>query len=128
MTGDLDTLRLATLESAIGRLQAALAEPKSEWTRDSAIQRFEFTFELAWKTTAGRIRAHGLTANSPRQAFKAAFALGWIAEEELWLRMLDDRNRTTHTYNEAIAEEIFARLRRVSMTRRRLATDDSRLT
>jgi len=107
---DLSQLRLTTLRSAIGRLQAALAEPKSEWTRDSAIQRFEFTFELAWKTTAGCVRDQGLTANSPRQAFKAAFTLGWMADEDLWLRMLDDRNRTTHTYNEAIAEEIFARL------------------
>lgn len=110
MTDDLSHLRLATLESAIGRLQAALAAPKSEWTRDSAIQRFEFTFELAWKTTAGRVRDHGLTANSPRQAFKEAFRLGWITDEDLWLRMLDDRNRTTHTYHESIAEAIFARL------------------
>ncbi len=38
------------------------------------------------------------------------FSLGWIDGEPLWLRMLDDRNRTTHTYNEAVAEEIYARL------------------
>ena len=110
MSEDLVALRLATLRSAITRLQAALDAPKTEWTRDSAIQRFEFTFELAWKATAAVTRGQGLTANSPREAFKAVFSLGWIDDEPLWLRMLDDRNRTTHTYNEAVAEEIYARL------------------
>ena len=51
--------------------------------------------------------AQGVDARSPREAFKRAFALGWIDEEDVWLRMLDDRNRTTHTNNEAVAEEIF---------------------
>ncbi len=91
-------------------MQAALAAAKTEWTRDSAIQRFEFTFELAWKATASVARDQGLAPNSPREAFKAAFSLGWVDDEPLWLRMLDDRNRTTHTYNEAVAEEIYARL------------------
>lgn len=45
MTGDHD--RLVSLRTALGRLDDALAQPKTEWTRDSAIQRFEFTFELA---------------------------------------------------------------------------------
>ena len=46
-----------------------------------------------------------MNARSPREAFKRAFALGWIDEEDVWLRMLDDRNRA-NTYNEAVAEEI----------------------
>ena len=36
--------------------------------------------------------------------------MAWISDESFWLRMLDDRNRTSHTYNEAVAEEIFSRL------------------
>lgn len=108
MTPDRD--RLASLRIALGRLDDALVQPKTEWTRDSAIQRFEFTFELAWKAVATAARAHGVEARSPREAFKQAFALGWVTGEDVWLRMLDDRNRTTHTYNEAIAEEIFRRL------------------
>lgn len=110
MTGDLRALRVTAFLSALQRLDAALAQPKTEWTRDSAIQRFEFTFELAWKAVAVVARAQGLEARSPREAFKTAYALGWINDENTWLRMLDDRNRTTHTYNEAIAEEIFGRL------------------
>ena len=108
MTGDHD--RLVSLRTALGRLDDALAQPKTEWTRDSAIQRFEFTFELAWKAVATVAQAHGVEARSPREAFKQAFALGWVTDEDVWLRTLDDRNRTTHTYNEAVAEEIFGQL------------------
>ena len=42
-------LRLRSSGAALDRLDDALAQPKTEWTRDSAIHRFEFTFELAWK-------------------------------------------------------------------------------
>lgn len=108
MTTDRD--RLGSVRAALARLTDALEQPKTEWTRDAAIQRFEFTFELAWKATAHTARAHGVEARSPREAFKQAFALGWVTEEDIWLRMLDDRNRTTHTYNEIVAEEIFGRL------------------
>ena len=49
-----------------------------------------------------------LEARSPREALPVAHRLAWIADDALWLRMLDDRNRTTHIYNEAIAQETFA--------------------
>jgi nucleotidyltransferase substrate binding protein (TIGR01987 family) len=101
---------LTTLQSALARLQAALGQPKTEWTRDAAIQRFEFCFELAWKTVTRAARREGVECASPRQAFRAGMKLGWIADDPIWLDMLDDRNRTSHTYNETTAEEIFARL------------------
>ena len=119
MTPDRD--RLASFRTALARLDAALAQPKTEWTRDSAIQRFEFTFELAWKAVTTAARMHGVEARSPREAFKQAFALGWVADEDVWLRMLDDRNRTTHTYNEAVAEQIFERLSGYARALRSLA-------
>lgn len=92
------------------RLADALAQPKTEWTRDAAIQRFEFTFELAWKAVARLARVEGIEAPSPRQALRAAMRLGWIEDDPAWLAMLDDRNRTSHTYNEATAEAIYSRL------------------
>ena len=49
-------------------------------------------------------------ARSPREALRASYRLGWVDDEALWLRMLDDRNRTSHSYNEAVADEIFSRL------------------
>ncbi|MEQ1728230.1 MAG: nucleotidyltransferase substrate binding protein [Vicinamibacterales bacterium] len=46
----------------------------------------------------------GSTSRSARRVTK------WIDDDGLWLRMLDDRNRTSHIYSEAVADEIFARL------------------
>lgn len=102
--------RLAVLETALARLQDALAQPKSEWTRDAAIQRFEFTFELAWKAVASAARHQGVEVASPRRAWQTAFQLGWIDDDRLWLDMLEDRNRASHSYREATAEQIYSRL------------------
>ncbi len=110
MTDPVPHDELDTLATALDRLRSALAQPKTEWTRDAAIQRFEFTFELAWKAVMHAAHDEGRECASPRQAFRLAFSLGWIADDSLWLDMLEDRNRTSHTYNEATAEAIYARL------------------
>ncbi|MBI5293612.1 MAG: nucleotidyltransferase substrate binding protein [Chloroflexi bacterium] len=102
---------LTAFESALARLGEALAEAETELIRDAAIQRFEFTFELAWKTTMRVEQASGLESGaSPRQVIKVAFKADWIDDNELWLTMLNDRNRTSHAYNRIVAEEIFDRL------------------
>ena len=108
---DVSRAGVETLARALARLRSALEQPKTEWTRDSAIQRFEFTFELAWKAVARLAQEEGIESLSPRAALKTALKLGWIDDDENWLTMLDDRNRTSHTYNEAIAEELYSRLR-----------------
>jgi len=110
MDENLRAARLGSLGDALRRLEAALAQPKTEWTRDAAIQRFEFSFELAWKAVSAYARSEGLEARSPREALRVAHRLAWIDDDGLWLRMLDDRNRTSHIYSEAVADEIFARL------------------
>lgn len=109
MATDLPT-RLADLASALARLRDALAQPKTEWTRDAAIQRFEFTFELAWKAVAAAALVQGLEVASPRRAWQTAFQLGWIDDDRLWLDMLEDRNRASHSYREETAEKIHGRL------------------
>ena len=101
---------LQTFAAALARLQDALAQPKSQWTRDAAIQRFEFTVELAWKTIQRVAAREGVECLSPRQAFRVAAQLGWISDVALWLDMLDDRNRSSHTYNESTAELIYSHL------------------
>lgn len=103
-------ISLEPLTLALTRLQEALAQPKTEWTRDASIQRFEFTFELAWKTLMRFARREGAESVAPRQTLRAAFKLGWIEDEAIWFDMLDDRNLTSHTYNEDFAEELYARL------------------
>ena len=61
-------MRWYLTRTALDRLDDALAQPKTEWTRDSAIRRFEFTFELAWKAVATVAEAQGVDARSPLYA------------------------------------------------------------
>lgn len=75
--------------------------------RDGLIQRFEFTFELAWKTLKAIFESEGLIGlTSPKTVLKEALVAGLINDEELWLKMLTDRNSTVHIYNEQMAIEI----------------------
>lgn len=101
---------VGNLESALERLEEALRQPKDEFIRDSAIQRFESTFELLWKCFQAACRDAGLTAYSPRDSMRGAFQLGLIEDDPVWLAMLEDRNLTSHTYHGDTAEAIFLRL------------------
>jgi nucleotidyltransferase substrate binding protein (TIGR01987 family) len=107
-----DKLRnlLRLLGTALSRLDLALAQPVNEFVRDSAIQRFEFTFELFWKSLKAYAEESGLEAFSPRDSIRIAFQLGVIQESPEWFRMLEDRNLTSHTYNESTADSIYSHL------------------
>lgn len=76
--------------------------------RDALIQRFEFTFELAWKTLAEFLRENGIVIEivTPKSVLKAAYSVGYIDDEETWIRILEDRNLMSHTYDEETADRI----------------------
>jgi nucleotidyltransferase substrate binding protein (TIGR01987 family) len=103
------TTRGERFSQAIGRFSEALEAPETDLTRDAAIQRFEFCFELAWKVIQERARAEGLDCQSPKGCLKLAYKNGWIGEEAGWVAMLEDRNRTAHTYDEALAKDVYRR-------------------
>jgi nucleotidyltransferase substrate binding protein (TIGR01987 family) len=73
----------------------------------AAIHRFEYGFELAWKTTKDYMEANGFVfaVVMPRQVLKDAFAAKLIADGQVWIAMLDHCNLLSHTYNPAIFEE-----------------------
>jgi nucleotidyltransferase substrate binding protein (TIGR01987 family) len=106
-------LSLSNFLAALKQLEKFTSMPVAN-DRDKAgvIQAFEFTFELAWKTIQKAVEEQGLQAGSPKLAFKAAFQVGWIQEKEQadWVRLLEDRNLTSHTYKEELANEIFNRI------------------
>lgn len=82
--------------------------------RDAAIQRFEFTFETVWK--AAKLYLYdkeGIDAGSPKSVIRACREVGmWDDAETIrLLQMVDDRNLTVHTYNEALADTIHRRLK-----------------
>ena len=103
---------LSSFEKALSKLSQALEAEKTELNRDAAIQRFEFSYELMWKSIKKELAGEGLVCQSPKSCFKEAFAQGWINDEKPWIEMLNDRNLTTHTYDEELAQKVFVALPR----------------
>lgn len=99
------------LRSAVLRLQESIAEYQithSTSVRDGAIQRFEFCCELAWKALKEYLIEEGFLApNTPRAVLKESFAAGILDNEQGWLNLLNDRNITSHMYNEKKADDIY---------------------
>ena len=96
---------------AVKRLEEAVQDYEKtpiSTVRDGVIQRFEFCTELAWKSTREYLIEQGYTElNSPKAVMRQAYADGLIADETVWLRLLDARNLTSHIYDEQTASDIF---------------------
>jgi len=80
--------------------------------RDAAIQRFEYSFETIWKSAQQVLLTEGLEANSPRSSIRTCRVIDVLTDEQTEdaLRMLTDRNLTSHTYKSTLAKEVFGRL------------------
>lgn len=101
--------RQADVRDSAARLAEAVAQPDSELIRDATIQRFEFTFEVVWKTLKLYLERQGHECGGPRATLKKAFAENLIPtaeESDIWLQMLEDRNLTSHAYDETLAVRI----------------------
>lgn len=102
------------LSRALDRLDEALdtynTTPNSI-IRDGVFQRFEFCTELAWKAAREYLLDQGhVEINSPKSTLRQAYADGMVTDQAGWLKLLDDRNLTSHIYNDATASEIFQRI------------------
>lgn len=105
--------RLAQFERSYERLQEAVNIPLDQpLALDGTIQRFEFTFEIAWKTVKAYLEDQGIVCYSPKTCLKEAFLMNWIGEEEPWLSLLQARNMTSHVYNEEIAMDIYKEIKK----------------
>ena len=106
--------RIKEAENALDTLREVLREPYSVIVRDATIQRFEYTFEIFWKLMKEYLYAHeGIECNSPKSCFREALSVGILSEERTitCLEMTDDRNLTSHTYVEEVADGIYAKIR-----------------
>lgn len=100
---------------ALQRLDEVLAVPENDISRDSAIQRFEFTLDLAWKSVKAFLEeSKGLTCNSPKDCFRQAFQQQLIAYNDVWIELVDIRNETVHTYNLDKAKQTYSHLKEAS--------------
>lgn len=92
---------------ALAQLEKAAQQPKDEFVRDSVIQRFEFTHELAWKMLRLRLEREGVVVKTPRETIQEALQAGLIEDGNLWTDMQKMRNLTSHTYKEKLAEDVY---------------------
>lgn len=114
MTEDRLAVRLDIARQAVIRLAEAAALPEDSITRDATIKRFEFSWEAVWKCMQTHAQFQGFEGAGPRQAIRHAFTTGIVATPEAadaWFRMLDDRNRTTHLYDESSSQEVYEHIR-----------------
>jgi nucleotidyltransferase substrate binding protein (TIGR01987 family) len=106
--------KLASAEKALARFESILRDSvQDEKTRDASIQRFEFTSEICWKALQELLKQeYELEVRYPKGCYQTAFQVSLI-DEDLCLalsRTVKDRNLTSHTYHEGLAEEIYAHL------------------
>lgn len=106
-------IKLEKFTKALIALEAIYLKPMQEDRSnvDATIQRFEFTFELAWKFLKDYFTQKGLELHFPKEILQQAFETRLIDNEELWITMLKDRNMTSHTYDEKLADEIYIRIK-----------------
>lgn len=72
--------------------------------RDASIKRFEFCIELAWKVS---VKSLGTTSSSPKPALREMLKSGLITDINQWFDFLDQRNKSSHSYDEQVAKEVF---------------------
>ena len=104
---------LENLARAHARLVEFTASPVStERDKAGVIQAFESTFERFWKVFQKLAPEAGLPADSPRQALQAGARMGYVPHDhqDAWARMLADRNLTSHTYHQDVANAVFDRI------------------
>jgi nucleotidyltransferase substrate binding protein (TIGR01987 family) len=93
---------------SVDRFKEVLLENKTDIIRDSAIKRYETCYELAWRSVQELLKNEGLgICNLPKNCFKSAFNLGLIENEIIFSNMVQNRNLTTHTYDEVLANKIY---------------------
>lgn len=85
-------------------------EIKSELERAGIIQFFEMSFELAWKVLKDYLEAQQYEVKSPRETIKQAFQIGIIDNGHVWIDALSDRNLTTYTYDEEVANKMISQI------------------
>ena len=77
-----------------------------ELSKEGLIQRFEYTFELAWKTLKDFLESKGENVKFPRDVIKKAFQTELINDGEIWLQVLEKRNLMSHIYDEQVFNSI----------------------
>jgi len=119
-------ISVANYTRAFKKLSEGIDIAENELNRDGVIQRFEFIFELFWKTIRLILMYEGFECRSPRSCIREAFRHEFIVDDEIYLDMLEDRNKSSHVYDEQTSLEIFERIKQHYS--KALATAEQRFT
>lgn len=103
---DLKTIRwkqrFENLNKAYLLFSEAVDSPRlTRLEMEGLIQRFEYTWELSWKTLKDYLESQGIQTTYPRKVIKEAFHAGLILDGDLWMEMLENRNMISHLYDES---------------------------
>ena len=123
-------LELDSLRKSIGALTDLLAvsendtrmgqlsEVERNGIRSGVIQNFKVTYELSWKLIARWLNAQvsagiadGVTR---RQLYRLAAENRLISDVDLWMKLHEARNTTSHIYDERRAELVYRATREFS--------------
>ena len=104
--------RFANFKKALAQLEEAVSLSKqrglSRLEKQGVIQAFEFTHELAWNVLKDYLEDQGeQNIRGSKDATRSAFKVSLITAGELWMAMIQSRNISSHTYDEATAESLF---------------------
>ena len=99
--------RRAEFDKALQRLVMALAQERNEYIQDAVIQRFEFTYELAWKALKNCLAMKDIDVRNAKDTLKAAYQQGLIQDADAWSLLHQQRNLTSHTYDSQLADEVY---------------------
>ncbi|CAN5249620.1 nucleotidyltransferase substrate binding protein [soil metagenome] len=106
--------RFQNFENVLHLLENALLIDTPDISQKAGtIHFFELSFELSWKVMKDYLEDQGfLELRSPRDSIKKAFEVGLIVDGHTWMEALKNRNLTTHTYDEALADKVVADIRK----------------
>ncbi len=105
--------RFSNFNKAFVQFERFLQKEKlNEMENQGLIKAFEYTFELAWKTLQDLLKERGYkNIHGPKPVIQQSFQDGYIADGKGWMKMLEGRNLTSHTYDEDSANKIIDEIR-----------------
>lgn len=105
--------RKADFYNALQRLKEALNEEATDIVIDGVLHRFEFTFELSWKTIKDYLEYMEVTekTGSPRETIQSGYKQGIISDGEAWIQMMLSRNLLSHMYDKNTSRDIYNKIK-----------------
>ena len=99
-------INIQSLISTRNFLAEIIQNARTDYEKAGAIQAFEVSYELVWKTLQRFLGREGKEARSPRETFRLAAQFGYLDNPQIWFKFGEERNLTSHTYQEEIITHI----------------------